>query len=399
MRKRTALLGILALVATTFATGARLGAQTAGGEAQARDRQPADGGNSFGTSAPGVVANHPDEEVLVFIRLSEPSVVEAANRGLGVSADRQRQAVAAQQAQLRDKLADRSIEIEEQSTLQVAANGINAWVRAGDIPAIRATEGVLSVAPVTKHVPVNHNSVPFIGADEVWGDATGDGTIIAVIDTGIDYTHAALGGSGDPTDYEAIDPTNDAPAFNAKVIHGYDFAGPIYNADSDDPAETMPQPDANPLDVNGHGTHVASTAAGEEVTDGDDILVGSGVAPDARLIALKVFGDTAGSSAVVADAIEWAMVYNTINPDDPIDVINMSLGSDYGNPDDPSAIASQNAAEAGVVVVAASGNAGHTPYITSSPAIAPDAISVAASQAAGVEYLQVQVNAPEEALY
>src|SRR5690606_22991154 len=132
---------------------------------------------------------------------------------------------------------------------------------------------------------------------------------------------------------------------------------------------------------------------------GDDILVGSGVAPDARLIALKVFGDTAGSSAVVADAIEWAMVYNTINPDDPIDVINMSLGSDYGNPDDPSAIASQNAAEAGVVVVAASGNAGHTPYITSSPAIAPDAISVAASQAAGVEYLQVQVNAPEEALY
>jgi minor extracellular serine protease Vpr len=123
---------------------------------------------------------------------------------------------------------------------------------------------------------------------------------------------------------------------------------------------------------------VASTAAGFEVTGS----IGAGVAPGAELYALKVFGEPAGSTNLTISAIEWAM-----DPDgdgdlsDHVNVINMSLGSDFGPASDvdPVIVATNNASKIGIVVVAAAGNAGDTKYITGSPASADSAISVAAS--------------------
>ena len=69
-----------------------------------------------------------------------------------------------------------------------------------------------------------------------------------------------------------------------------------------------------------------------------------------------------GSTDVVVDAIEWAV-------DNDMDVINMSLGSRYGTADSADAIASDNAAKAGVVVVASAGNSGDLRYITGSPGV------------------------------
>jgi subtilisin family serine protease len=89
------------------------------------------------------------------------------------------------------------------------------------------------------------------------------------------------------------------------------------------------------------------------------------------LYAVRVFG-CEGSTDVTVDAIEWAV-------DNDMDVINMSLGSTFGAKDDPSAVASTNAAKAGVIVVASSGNDGPSPYVTGSPASAVGAISVAAT--------------------
>ncbi|HJR91996.1 MAG TPA: S8 family serine peptidase, partial [Acidimicrobiia bacterium] len=238
-------------------------------------------------------------------------------------------------------------------------------------------------------------SVPSIGGHEV-RDAgfTGDGITIAVIDTGIDYTHASFGGSGIAADYENNDKGLVEPGTfpTPKVVNGFDFAGPVYNADSDDPSENTPQPDPDPLDGNGHGTHVAATAAGvDPVSD----PLEEGMAEEASLMALKVFGDTAGSTDVVSDAIEFALdPNNDLSTDDAVDVINMSLGSDFGHPDDPSAIAAQNAADAGVVVVASSGNSGDVPYMTGSPAVADGVISVAASVDSGVTLLGMTVNSP-----
>src|SRR5207249_6127098 len=96
-----------------------------------------------------------------------------------------------------------------------------------------------------------------------------EGIKIGVIDTGIDYTHANFGGPGTPADYTTAHATETAPANPAyfgpaapKVKGGFDFVGDAYNGSN------TPMPDPNPLDCNGHGSHVAGTAAGFGVTSG-----------------------------------------------------------------------------------------------------------------------------------
>ncbi|MCB0075333.1 MAG: S8 family serine peptidase, partial [Caldilineaceae bacterium] len=107
-------------------------------------------------------------------------------------------------------------------------------------------------------------------------------------------------------------------------------------------------------------------------------LIGPGVAPQASIIALKIFG-CHGSSDLTELAIDWAVDPNGDGDfADKVDVINMSLGSTYGATDDPAAVASDNAALAGVIVVASAGNSGNVYFAASSPAVADRAVSVAA---------------------
>lgn len=260
-----------------------------------------------------------------------------------------------------------------------AYNGLLVRVSSADLTALRALPSVVAIRRAPVHKPALSNSVPIIGADEIINNLGYDGTgiKIAIIDTGIDYTHAAFGGSGDPADYASNDPdVVEIGTFpTAKVVGGYDFAGTNYNAS--DPANNTPVPDDDPLDEHGHGTHVASTAAGFEVPG----YISYGVAPGADLYALKVFG-VSGSTNLVLNAIEWAM-----DPDgdadlsDRVDVINMSLGSDFGpnDPSDPELVAANMASAIGIVVVASAGNAGDSSYIVGSPSVADSVISVAAS--------------------
>ena len=98
--------------------------------------------------------------------------------------------------------------------------------------------------------------------------------------------------------------------------------------------------------VNADGT--TYTGAYDSSTHGTSFRIGPGVAPLADLYALRVFG-CAGSTDVTVEAIDWAV-------DNDMDVINMSLGSPFGRATDPSAVASTNAANAGVIVVASAGN-------------------------------------------
>lgn len=338
------------------------------------------------------------ERIQVFVQLDEPAVaelnaasVEATGEYASPEAQRQQAArVTAQQSQFRSTLSQYGAEVL--SAQRVAANGLRVKVRASEIARLRNLPGVRSVGRVEIHQLDNIDSVPWIGAPAVWEKyGRGEGVKIGIIDSGIDYTHAAFGGSGDPADYEANDPNViEAGSFpTAKVAGGYDFAGPTYNAN--DP-ESVPSPDPDPLDLGGHGTHVAGTAAGIGVPGS----VGPGVAPGAQLYALKVFGDAGGSTDVTSLAIEWAMDPNGDGDmSDHLDVINMSLGSPFGEPSDPSAISTNNAAKVGIIVATSAGNEGDVPYITGAPGVASSAISTAANTPGGRSYARFRVLTPE----
>jgi minor extracellular serine protease Vpr len=252
----------------------------------------------------------------------------------------------------------------------------------------------VQVVGVPKYTIKNVVSVPFIGAPEVWQGIPGfkgEHIKIAIIDTGVDYTHANFGGPGTVAAFNAAAKTSTAPAdpklFGPqapKVKGGTDLVGDDYDADNPD---SVPVPDPNPLDCNGHGSHVSGTAAGFGVTnDGATYRgpyneaaysagfgIGPGVAPLADLYMVRVFGCT-GSTDVVSDAIDWA-VHNDM------DVISMSLGGAYGTRTSADAIASDNASKAGIIVVAAAGNAGPAPYIIGDPSTGTRVISVAAMDA------------------
>ncbi len=282
---------------------------------------------------------------------------------------------------------------------RAAYNGIRVRIAGDRVKELAALPGVVAVRPLQLMKPDNLRGIPLIGTPAVWQNLGlhGEGVKIAIIDTGIDYTHANFGGPGTAAAYTAAharaddgrpaDPSLFGPSA-PRVKGGTDLVGDSYNADPSSPAyQPDPHPDPNPLDCNGHGSHVAGTAAGSGITSAGatytgpynaatlatpaNFSVGPGVAPKAELYAVRVFG-CQGPTDVVVDAIDWAV-------DNDMDVINMSLGSAFGTKDDPSAVASTNAAKAGVIVVASAGNSGFSPYITGSPATGDGAISAAAN--------------------
>ena len=157
----------------------------------------------------------------------------------------------------------------------------------------------------------NSWGVTRIGAGTVHADNKGTGVKVAIIDTGIDYSHSDL---------------------DANYKGGYDFV----NGDS------------YPLDDNGHGTHCAGIVAAED--NGEGVV---GVAPGAFLYGVKVLNS--GGSGYVSDVIagiEWSV-------ENGMQVISMSLGSDFGST--PLKDACDNAYSSGVLLVAAAGNDGNSP--------------------------------------
>ena len=334
--------------------------------------------------------------VTVMVELSGDPVAVAESRAPGRRLSRQQKDVLkanlrARQDAIKGDIAARGGTVQGQ--LQSAYNGIRVRIARKELASLASLPNVVAIHGLRPMTLSNANSVPYIGTPAVWQSTgfTGKGIKIALIDSGIDYTHANFGGPGTVASFEKADKADtraadkklfgpDAP----KVKGGFDFSGDTYDASSDIPALTVPHPDPNPLDCDGHGSHTAGTAAGFGVTaagttyDGPynqsthdtAFNVGPGVAPEADLYALRVFGCT-GSTTLTVDAIDWAV-------DHDMQVINMSLGSVLGRADDPSAVASSNAAAAGVIVVASAGNEGSSPYIGGSPAAATGAISVAA---------------------
>jgi hypothetical protein len=256
-----------------------------------------------------------------------------------------------------------------------AYNGLWAELPARHVDALRRCDDVQSLHSVSRGRTSLEGCVRFIGAHAL-DDSIGYASLslaqeapepvrIGIIDTGIDYTHLSFGGSD-------LFP-------NLKVVGGYDFAGDTFSPDPNDPRTWAPRPDADPMDQNGHGTFVAGLAAGQNVPG----KLSAGVAPNAVLYAYKVTGPNGEFvTPLLVQAIERAIV-------DRVDVLNLSLGTNFGPPSDPAVAACNNAVAAGILVVAAAGNFGDAPYGVSSPAIAPGVIAVAASIDAGPGTIRV----------
>ncbi|MFL6106004.1 MAG: S8 family serine peptidase [Marmoricola sp.] len=276
--------------------------------------------------------------------------------------------------------------------------------------------GVSAVYPIAPKAPTNAYAVPLQGAPQGWEAHSnlGENTSVAIIDTGIDYTHADFGGAGTVQDYKDAkaqlgQPVTPGEFPGAKVIGGYDLAGDDYNADpNSDGYNPTPSPDPWPLDCNSHGSHVAGTVAGYgENADGstytgayntstpfDEMKIGPGMAPKAKLYGFRVFGCD-GSTDLVGAAIDMASDPNGDgDPSDHVDVINMSLGSDYGSPQDGDTVATNAASALGITMVIASGNAGDIYDVGGSPGDATSAITAAASQDASAVVDALNVSAP-----
>lgn len=193
--------------------------------------------------------------------------------------------------------------------------------------------------PVVESAPADTAAYSLIGAPQERRDygLSGSGYSVAIIDTGIDYRN---------------------PALASRFVGGWDFV----NNDSD------------PLDDNGHGTHVAGIIGSADA-------VYAGVAPDAGIIALKVLGaDGSGTYGNVESALAWVADHQAQYH---IAAVNMSLGSgNYAtNPWTFLDADLQKLNAEGVFVSCASGNgyfANHSQPGLAFPAVDPLVVSVGA---------------------
>lgn len=277
-------------------------------------------------SAPSLV-NAPTENVRVIVEWKTPSRLEQRISGRLFS-----KSVAERAQRNVLQVADGAV---VGRTFEEAFSGIALTVQRSSLPAIAALSDVKAVHPDATVTASPADAVPSTPVlPQSAASATGRGVRIGIIDTGVDYLHEAFGKGMGP----------------GKVIAGgYD----VVNNDAD------------PMDDNGHGTHVAGIICGSSSTI-------TGAAKDASVYVYKALdANGSGSTSAVLAAIERAIA-------DSVRVLNMSLGTPAGSADDPLASAVNRAAAAGIVVVVAAGNTGEYSGINS-PGIAANALTVGAA--------------------
>jgi subtilisin family serine protease len=365
--------------------------------------------------------NSAQGKVTAFVELAETPAIDAYNtdlrRGKAAAKAASRAARSKVNKQADDVVAklrgkDRSARVIARTNN--AVSGVTVLADAAKLRELASDPQVRSIRLTVPKKVDNAGAAVLTRVLNEWQDngKLGDNIRVGVIDTGIDYTHSNFGGPGTKAVFDGIDETTIDPRYfpNAKVVGGTDFVGNGYDGASDDPAVATPVPDPNPLDCNGHGSHVAGIAAGFGVNaDGstftgdyaqlnqdalNEMRIGPGSAPKALLYALKVFG-CEGSTNVVTAALDWAL-----DPDqdgdftDHLDVVNLSLGSDYGAPDDPESAFVRKLNANGVLTVFSAGNGGDLYDIGGSPGNTPEALTVASIRDRYVLRDAAEVTAP-----
>ena len=277
----------------------------------------------------------------VIVELNAPSLVEAKHKGVKQS----KASLKAEREKVIKSLKGSVKTAKVNRQYDQVFSGFSVELPGNEIIKLLATPGVKAVYPNVHYTvdamkvdaesfnPNMLESAPFIGSHEAWDAGyKGKGITVAIIDTGVDYTHPDL-----------------VHAFDEYL--GWDFV----------------DNDADPQEGPGqyHGTHVAGTVAANGGI--------KGVAPEATLIAYRVLGPNGGSTEDVVASIERAVL-------DGVDVMNLSLGNSLNNPDWATSIALDWAMAEGVVAVTSNGNSGPNNWTVGSPGTSREAISVGATQ-------------------
>ncbi|WP_371391192.1 S8 family serine peptidase [Sporosarcina sp. OR05] len=339
---------------------------------------------------------NPNERVRIIVELEKaPTIERATKRGLlykELSTTERNQleaTVEADQATVQAKAAKVAPTIKYLENFTTVFNGFSAEVDAKSVEMIANLAGVKAVYESTEYrrpeeKPEMVHSKELVQAQRVWNDYgyRGEGLVVGVIDSGIDPTHRDMvltdESTGAITEEKVATLLENGSIKNgmyytAKVPFGYNYM------DEDDVISDLP-------DGSMHGMHVAGTVG----ANGDEEAGGiKGVAPEAQLLALKVFGNDPENPYTYGDIYIKAI-------DDSIkleaDVINMSLGSTAGfvNSESPEQQAVKRATENGVLVSISAGNSNlygsgtFYPYaenqdygLTGSPSVTHESLGVA----------------------
>ncbi|PEL12328.1 S8 family serine peptidase [Bacillus sp. AFS017336] len=341
-------------------------------------------------------AYKPTDKVRVIVEVEEPTTTDTSTQTKKTRFKQKQDQVISQISKERStpKIKQRFYE---------GFNGFSMETEYRNLKDIQATPGVTNVHIARQYQPSMGASKELVQAQKVWQSYgyQGEGLLVGIVDTGIDYTHKDMtitekGKAKEKWTKDNIQSKLDQTSvgdiwYSDKVPTGYDWA--------DHDTDVIPHGAGNE-----HGMHVAGTvgANGDESNDGVQ-----GIAPGVQLLAEKVFSDKGNGGAYEDDIIAGIEHAVTMGAD----VINMSLGTDSGfvsEVDDPIQKAIREATEQGTLVIVAGGNSAYStqnnllqssakPYAENpdigtvgEPGVSPYAISVASYENTSIHMSTLQ---------
>lgn len=295
-------------------------------------------------------AYKPNETVRVIVEVEQPEVLEKSEKSNKVSfKEKQDQVI----SEISNGAKNSKHKVKQR--FYEGFNGFSMETEFQNVKDIQETAGVTNVHIARTFQPSMGASKELVQAQKVWEEYgyEGDGMLVAIVDSGVDYTHKDMtltkkGKAKEKWTEKGIqeklaDTEVNEIWFSDKVPTGYDWA--------DGDTDVIPRG----LNGNPHGMHIAGTvgANGDDESDGV-----KGIAPGVQLLAEKVFSDKGGGAYEddIIAGIEHAVTMGA-------DVINLSLGSDagfVGEDNDPIQKSIRKATEQGTLVVVAGGNSSYS---------------------------------------
>ncbi|MBM7600189.1 lactocepin [Virgibacillus halotolerans] len=357
----------------------------------------------------------PDKEVRIIVEMEEAAPIEkATKKGVMFHSLKENEkqqlekAAKAKQQSVKKKMKTDKIEATYLQEFTAVVNGFSAEVNQGDLELIRKNPDVKTVHIVNEYEqpkvkPEMKYSKELVEAQKTWRDYgyKGEGMTVGIIDTGIDAGHRDMvlsDGTEAAHSKSSIEKTideQDLPGdfYSDKVPYGYNYM------DENDEIRDIAQ------GASMHGMHVAGTVGANGDEDDGGIM---GIAPEAQLYALKVFGNDPEMQSTYGDVYIKAI-------DDAIklgvDALNMSLGSPAGFVDEtsPEQQAVTRAVDNGVLMSISAGNSAlfgdgfyypltsNPDYgVSGSPGLAYDSLQVASFENTNIEVEAVEYTIDEE---